>query len=629
VAWQRGPLPYRTAARAALSIGPSLAVGVLTGNAGLGVLAALGALFVVINDRIGFRRTAPFRLGGPALGGALGLLYGSTLASVGPVDSPWVAVPGLALAGLAAGALGAVGPVASAAGTQLLVTAVLGAAMPLPGPGWLRACCFLAGAGWGLTLRLLPAAGPGRSFPGAERAAVAAAYDAVADALSAAGGTGAQAARARLAAALNHAQESVHGPRLRAQFRAVNGLAEAAAALLWEGNPLPDRAVLGARRLAAAVRSGEPVGPVPAPVRADAGLRALDNALLEAALSFADPSFADLSFADPGLRRPPGEAGYPRGFRADAREGLRRALGRSGQEYALRVALCVAASTAAATTLHPDHWYWLPVTVAFLVKPDLGPLVSRAAGRAAGTVAGALVFATLAAAGGVLGLGAGPWAELAVAAVFGTLVPLFSARHFAAQTAAVTVLVLCFVGLAGSDGEAAWSRVVDTLAACAIVLVVGHLPIRGGARPRVAVRVVAAVRAAGRYLEHVLDRPEAREERLLLRRAAYRALGEARAAVELTAAELPPLAREVPGWAPAIGALERVVDATTACAVRLDAGAGLPSREAREALAADFDALAASFDRGGRAELRSLPSDECATLADVTHALRHAAARAA
>ncbi|WP_063836998.1 FUSC family protein [Phaeacidiphilus oryzae] len=623
VTWQRGPLPYRTAARAALSIGPSLAVGVLAGSPGLGVLAALGALFVVLNDRIGAHRTAPFRLGGPALGGALGILYGSALAAYGPADSPLVAVVGLALAGLAAGALGAVGPVASAAGTQLLVTAVLGAAMALPGPGWLRASSFLAGAGWGLALRLLPAVAlPGRSLLGAERAAVAAAYDTVARALTAAGTDGAQAARDRMAAALNHAQESVGGPRLhlhraaeerlRAQFRAVNSLAEAAAALLWEGNPVPDRAVLGVRRLAAAVRSGERVGPVPAPVRADAGLRALDNALLNAALSFADPG------PEAGAA---GGLAYRQGFRADLREGLRRALGRSGQEYGLRVALCVAASAAVATLLHPDHWYWMPVTVAFLVKPDLGPLVSRVASRAAGTIAGALAFAGVAAAAG-----GGTWVLLGLAAVFGTLVPLLSARHFAAQTTAVTVLVLSFVGLAGNPGPAAWTRVVDTLAACAIVLVVGHLPIHGGARPRVAVRVVVAVRAAGRYLDHVLNRPDEREQRLLLRRAAYRALAEARAAVELTAAELPTLARGVPGWAPAIGALERVVDATTACAVRLDAGAaGVPERAVREALVADFDALAESFAGGGRARLRAAPSAECATLSAVAEHLRHAA----
>ncbi len=70
----------------------------------------------------------------------------------------------------------------------------------------------------------------------------------------------------------------------------------------------------------------------------------------------------------------------------------------------MRVALCFGASAAVAQALYHshwygrhEHWYWLPATAVFLVKPDLGPLASRVLSRAAGTVLGALLFAGLAA----------------------------------------------------------------------------------------------------------------------------------------------------------------------------------------------------------------------------------------
>src|SRR5581483_3115199 len=150
---------------------------------------------------------------------------------------------------------------------------------------------------------------------------------------------------------------------------------------------------------------------------------------------------------------------------------------------------------------------------------------------------------------------------------------------------------------------------------------VGHLPLPGGTRPRVAVRLAGAARAAQRYLEHVAYAPQERQRRLLLRRDAYRALSEARAAVDLAAAELPALAAPVTAWAPAVSALERVVDATTACAVRLDAGARQPARTYVAELTRALAALAVGEGLEGRA-LGELPG--CGTLTAVAAELRHA-----
>ncbi|MEU9050959.1 FUSC family protein [Streptomyces sp. NPDC048384] len=592
---QRGPVPWSAVVRGALAAGPLLLVAVLAGRASLGVVAAIAAMLAGINDRPGSRRVSVHRLGVPALAGAVGLFAGTMAGDrLGAVPLTLL-LTGL---GLFAGGISAVGPVASAAGTQLLVASAIGAGMPLPESGWLRALAYLGGAAWLLGLRLaLPTPGSlvgDFRFDG-ERDAVADVYDAVADLLDAVGTRHATARRVALTAALDHAQDALTGPRLRryasssterrlhAQYAAALPLAEAATALAWAGEAVPARASEGPRRLAAAVRGNTHTGPLPAPSRSAPALRALDDALLHAAEAF------DRGRGNRDLHT----------RRRTAADLAHSVFGAGGREYGLRVALCFGASAAIAQALHHtqwygqhEHWYWLPATAVFLVKPDLGPLASRVLCRAAGTVLGALLFAGFAA---VLPR---PEGLIALVALSGALIPV-ATRHFAAQTAVVTVLVLALV-MVGGEPQASVSRIGETLLACAIVLVVGHLPMPGQRGGGVRSRLATADRAAHAYLAHVLRESEAtsarreadtprlpyepnpprtdsRAVRWTLRREAYRALAEARTANALAAAELPALARHTEGADEIVATLEQLVDATTACAVHLDDSGRLTS----------------------------------------------------
>ncbi|MEU5309867.1 FUSC family protein [Streptomyces sp. NPDC021562] len=588
---QRGPVPWSAVTRGALAAGPLLLAAVLAQRTSLGVVAAIAAMLAGINDRPGSRRAAVRRLGAPAAAGAVGLLagtYGGAHLTAVPLT---LLLTGL---GLAAGGISAVGPVASGAGTQLLVAAAIGAGMPVAEAGWQRALAFLAGAGWLLALRLaLPTPGAlagDYRFDG-ERDAVAGVYDAIADLLEAVAGEAALGRRTALSTALDHAQDALTGPRLRryassaterrlhAQYAAALPLAEAATALAWAGEPISERAAEGPRRLAAAVRENTGTGPLPAPSRAVPALRALDDALLRAAEAFDRSEGAE--------QRPPARRRGPK-------EVLRAAFGSGGREYGLRVALCFGASAAIAQALHHtrwygshQHWYWLPATAVFLVKPDLGPLASRVLCRAAGTVLGAFVFAGFAA---VLPR---PGGLIVLVAVCGALVPV-ATRHFAAQTAVVTVLVLALV-MVGGEPQASVSRIGETLLACALVLLVGHLPMPGRHGGGVRGRLAAAGRAAHTYLAHVLSESGDRDERWALRREAYRTLAEARSAIALAAAELPALARHTEGTDAVAAVLERLVDTTTACAVHLDETGRLTARHTRQ-----LEDLAAELTQGGQ-----------------------------
>ncbi|MFC8568235.1 FUSC family protein [Streptomyces sp. NPDC057245] len=605
---QRGPVPWNAVVRGALAGGPLLIAALAAGRTSLGVVAAIAAMLAGMNDRPGSRRTSVGRIGVPALAGATGLLVGTYAGLHLGAVALTLLLTGL---GLVAGSVSAVGPVASATGTQLLVGSAVGAGMPLPDPGWQSVLAFLAGAGWLLLLRLvLPTPGFGRGeirdlrdlrdlrigfrYDG-ERAAVAGVYEAVAALLDAAGTEHAVARRAALTAALDHAQDALAGPRLRrrastaaerrlhAQYAAALPLGEAATALAWAERAVPARAAEGPRRLAAAVRGNAPAGPLPAPTRTDPALRALDDALLHAADAFDRGRGQDLHTR-----------------RRSVRSRVRAVLGAGGREYGLRVGLCFGASAAVAQALHHghwygshQHWYWMPATAIFLVKPDLGPLVSRVLSRAAGTVLGALLFAGFAA---VLPR---PEGLVALVAVCGALVPV-AARHFAAQTTVVTVLVLALV-MVGGEPQASAGRIGETLLACGIVLVAGHLPLpwqRGGAGVRAGIE--AADAAAHAYLAHVLSESDDRATRWMLRRDAYRTLAEARAAIARAAAELPALARHSAGTDEVAAVLERLVDTTTACAVHLDDSGRLTPRHT-EQLAALRDELA---ERRGRVGAR-------------------------
>ncbi|MFJ2214157.1 FUSC family protein [Streptomyces sp. NPDC101062] len=645
--WRSGPVPRAAVVRGALSAGPLLALGVLTGEVGPGVLAALGAMLAGVNDRPGTRRTGVVHIGLPAAAGAFGVLCGGLLADTG---GRWAAVPALFVVGWLSGALSVAGPVWSAAAMQLLVTASIGAGMPLAGPAWLKASCYLGGAAWLLLLRFLlraPSRRRGARWDG-EREAVAAVFDALADVLRAVGGPDAGAARRRLTAAQQRADESVRLMRLLSwpartggsaaahrivtRFGAATALCEAGIALLWEGRPLPAQVAEGPRRLAAAVRADGAPGALPSPASDTVQRSAFDRALLDAAIAF-DRTEPDAE--------PPPYATTPAPPRTPRT--VRRLLGRvfapARRENGLRVALCVAASTAVALSLHQDHWYWLPATAAFLVKPDLGPLFSRVVNRVAGTAAGVLVFILLTAA--TAGLG-GPWWVIAVVVTGGALIPV-ATRHFGFQTAVVTLLVLSFLYAAG-DTEATVARLLDTALACAIVLLVGHLPHLTDPRLRVGHRFAVALRCTERYLRHVLDTPPADDTPratgapygtgtpaptggdaagVALRHAAYRALAEARAVAETAAAELPgPHRTHRHDWLAVVARTERIVEAATVCAVRVEQGVPAPSaaeaREVTEALAAMADALEEGRPLAAAA-LPPVPS-RCRSLGDVmTH----------
>lgn len=133
--------------------------------------------------------------------------------------------------------------------------------------------------------------------------------------------------------------------------------------------------------------------------------------------------------------------------------------------HALRLAVAIAVATVVGELLASEPGYWVPLTVAWISKPDLAGTVGRVVMRLGGTVVGVLV-ATVAAYVFTT--------DLAHAAVIGTGAFAVSAFLLANYTAAVTGITTFVIMLLALTGEpvralAGW-RVTDTLIAGVIVL---------------------------------------------------------------------------------------------------------------------------------------------------------------
>ncbi|MFE6912089.1 FUSC family protein [Streptomyces erythrochromogenes] len=162
--------------------------------------------------------------------------------------------------------------------------------------------------------------------------------------------------------------------------------------------------------------------------------------------------------------------------------------------YGLRLALCVGLAEALVLLVPYERAYWVPVTVVFVLKPDLGSVLSRALLRAAGTAAGLL------AAVAVFAAVPRGWWEVPVLMLLGALLPVLSRRGYGFQTAAITPVILLLSDLSNLEGtELAGQLMTDSLIGCAIALVVGHALWPGARRTArdTAAAGVAFVRPAG------------------------------------------------------------------------------------------------------------------------------------
>ncbi|MGW2563336.1 FUSC family protein [Streptomyces sp. NPDC001514] len=569
---QPAPIPWAAVARASVALSAPLAVGFAVDQPVYGALVSMGALSGVIGDTADAYRMRIFNIAVPQLFGAIGVTLGTLVYGEG-----WIAVGVLTLVALLSGMISSIGAVASVSGLLLLLNAVVGAGLQLPSPWWKAPLLLSLGGCVVLALALLgwPLRG---GVP--ERSAVAATYRAVAGLLEAAGGDPGtyDARRQAVTASLNTSYDLVlarrtrdHGRnpslvRLLAQLNAVIPIVEAAPAAHQLGRPVPEAVPAAVRSLADAVeegRTGDPGLDLPPP-RTSAD-RAVDEALRHAATVVHD--------ADPDPNNVDDRLGRPAALRIRARRTARNVLlSEASWRYGLRLALCIGLAQALVSLVVLDRSYWVALTVTFVLKPDFGSVFSRAVLRALGTAAGLVVAAA------VLAEVPRGWWDVPVMMVLAALIPAFSAKGYAFQTAAITPVILLLSDLINRQGTGLiLPRLVDSLIGCAIALIAGYLLWPESWHTRIGDRLADSVGYAAHYVELSFAADGDQGVRVRSRRRLYRDLSAVRCEFQRALTEPPPTGTRAAAWWPLVVAVERIADATTAARVRVTHGAPAPA----------------------------------------------------
>jgi Fusaric acid resistance protein-like len=135
-----------------------------------------------------------------------------------------------------------------------------------------------------------------------------------------------------------------------------------------------------------------------------------------------------------------------------------------------RIALTMGAATLLAATLdNGTHSFWLPLTVAVVVRAEYGTVLFRAINRVVGTIGGALVAAV------VIVLFPSDVA-ISICAVLGiSFAALAAPKLYALTVIGITASALMSTEIGATDPATPFVRVEDTLLGVVIAVVLGYL----------------------------------------------------------------------------------------------------------------------------------------------------------
>ncbi len=605
------PVPWSASGRAVLVLVLPLAIALALDHAELGALISTGALPIVLADSEGPYRQHAIRCGAAAVAATIGYLLGALT-----VGSSLLSAVMVVLLAMTSVLISGAGQSASTAGLMLLVFGVVGAGTHLVDIGLgVLVGGFVLGAAWSLLIALA-----GWTVRGThpERSAVAQVFVELAVMLSAEDEATSRAARHQLTVAMNVAFDRLLTARTRvpgrdAAYRSLltllsqaSPIVEASVALVNSGQRAPQPVVDHLTRIAVAVLAGTELPMHPKPP-ACTGIQPALDAL-----------FAGVARLGTGRERVPDE---PAPFRTWASELLAALIpDRTTGKAMARLTLCIGIAEAIGLMFASEHSTWIALTVAIVLKPELGSIFGRAVLRGIGTVAGVLLAAI------VLVVHPHGWLLAVLAGVFAAGIPVGKALNYGILSACVTPLIIVQLDIQNlGDPTLLLQRLGYTVLGCVIVLVAGYWLWPGSLRPRAGGQVADALVRVQEYVQLAL-RPVAADQdrvtRTRARRRAYRASADLRTAFGEVIVEPSEAGRHAISMWSAIIALEQITDAVTELVVTVERG-GQPPDEADIAILVDvLTELAESIREGRERLLPVLPSaGPLSTVADPLTAL--------
>ncbi len=134
--------------------------------------------------------------------------------------------------------------------------------------------------------------------------------------------------------------------------------------------------------------------------------------------------------------------------------------------HAVRLSLCIALGDGVARGLEWRRSYWVPMTIAIVLKPDFSATFSRGVLRLAGTLAGLILSTTL-----FYALPASIGAEIAQIALLAFVLRCFGGANYGIAVIAITALVVLLFAVTGvSPAEVVAARGLNTVAGGALAL---------------------------------------------------------------------------------------------------------------------------------------------------------------
>jgi len=505
----------RLSARAALCLATPLVVGLITGQRAYGTLVAIGALWGVSQDGSDRWRNRSPRMLGVALAGGPGLALGALF--VNHVSAPWSLVVLFGVVAFVAGLIEA--SLWATQGMYLLLGAILGGGLGFAGRVWQSAFCLMVG---GLFVYSVASLTDGRSRRADQRLCLENSMQALAQLLDAVGTEALNHARSRAVVILDAAQDVVgarklpkdeEGVAIHQVFVVVLQIGELVSYLTSKVEAVDVVVSEALREVAVTIRERSCVDAV-------AQLNGLAATFATTLASRSRRLVAD-SFRCPERTTLVSEMPF--------RSTIQRLPMIDRLRFALLFAGAVVVATIIAHALDGPRGYWLPMTVAFVFRPDLGPVMRRAMSRVIGTLAGVGIAALVAIAGNQ------QVSLIILCCAMAAAVPWAAQRSHALTVMVFTPIIFVFVGVLGPDQSLFGPRIVDTAIGASIVLAIDyvmwlHAP---SLRPRQQLEQVGVAVENYRRTSSTSD-PVTRHS---LRRNAFRSVTTARSAIKLAGIE--------------------------------------------------------------------------------------------
>lgn len=575
--------PWRHALRIAIGTGLPLFIGVLAGDVRAVFFVALGAFLTAFTVRLDQYRERFLQIAISTSIGVLGCFIGPLVAGHGLMT-----IFMLAFVGLFSGLISGYGAAFSTGALNMLVLAIVTSTMPHEIAPWILGLQYLMGA---LFVLLMLGVGAVLDSSRPERHMMAGLLEAVSD-------------LARVTATAPKSPSTDGRISLEQQRRIVTDASAAAYNSLIEKRSHGRARTRDSQHVAAvlSVINQLTMSIIAAHESSDNLLVTADRlAAMATAYSEGSMPFAEAKAADkqPGellrlvdkleaeLWSAPQRSAETHGSRHKlaipvfSRKplnalGRRLILGREIITSALRLSLCMFIAVLVSEFLNEDHAYWLPMTVAIVLKPDFGSVFVRAIHRSLGTLIGVGLAAVI---------GAFVHGNLGIVAVITALcafIPWAGLRSYAATVAFMTPVILLMISLVvpGSADSFAEQRTIDTLIGVAIALIFGYLIWPRSQAVQLGMAFSSALDSVSKFLSAAIASVPKEEPGLGNFRqalsdtefAAYRGLSDLRTQLQRYVAEPPPAGREAAAWFPAVAGAERLCDRIVTYAERRHMG---------------------------------------------------------